>query len=161
MADETLEETLSILKEIPGGPQVIEWFDGWPEFGDAEVLDLRLVRKGPCLLRLAADTAEAGRYKGPPYKHAVFDFILRDMIDVYLDGFGHQNVIGGLTLRHTKDQAVHPSLVGIGLVRGEVELELEPCAGAHGIIRCTIKKITITPVENCQEADEIGAARLA
>ena len=105
--------------------------------------------------------SEAGKHKGPPFKHAVFDFILRDMIDVYLDGFGHQNVIGGLTLRRTKDKAVHPSLLGIGLVRGKVEIELEPCAGAHGIIRCTIEKITITPVEDYQEVDKTTAASLA
>jgi Immunity protein 50 len=149
----TLEETISILKEIPGGSEVIEWFGGWPEFGDAEVLELRLVRRGPSSLRLAAEVSAAGKHRGPPFKHAVFDFTLRDMIDVYLDGFSHQNVIGGLTLRRTKDQTVHRSLYGIGLVRGEVEIELEPCAGALGIIRCTIDNISIVPVENYQEAD--------
>ena len=150
---EALEETISILKEITGGPEVVEWFGGWPQFGDAEVLELRLVRKGSSLLRLAAEVSAAGRYKGPPFKHAVFEFVLRDMIDVHIDGFSHQNIIGGLTLRRTEDEAVHPSLYGIGLVRGGVEIELEPCAGALGLIRCTIDSIKIIPVENYQEAD--------
>lgn len=153
MEQETLQETISILNEVPGGPDVIAWFGGWPEFGDAEVLDLQLVRKGSSSLRVAAMACEGGKYKGPPFKHAVFKFTLRDMIDVHLDGFGHQNVIGRLKLRRTQDHAVHPSLLGIGLVRGEVEIELEPCAGAFGIIRCTIEKIEIAPVEDYQEAD--------
>jgi hypothetical protein len=154
MEEDTLKETISILDKIPGGPEVIAWFGGYPEFGDAEILEVRLVRKGPSSLRLATMVSEGGKYKGPPFKHAVFDFSLRDMIDVHLDGFGHQNVIGGLALRGARDQAVHPSLLGIGLVPGEVEIELGPCAGAFGTIRCTIERIAITRVEDYQEADK-------
>jgi hypothetical protein len=69
------------------------------------------------------------------------------------DLFSRQNVIGGLTLQRSTDQPVHPSLLGIGLVRGEVEIELWPCAGAHRMIRCTIDKIVITPVTDYQAAD--------
>lgn len=124
--DEALLETIAILETIPGGSEVIEWFGGWPEFGDAEVLELRLVRRGKSLLRVSAEVSEAGKWRGPPFKHAVFDFTLRDMIDVYLDGFSHQNVIGGLTLHPTQNQPVHQSLQGTGLTRGEVEIELGP-----------------------------------
>jgi hypothetical protein len=85
------------------------------------------------LLRVSAKVSEAGKWRGPPFKHAVFDFTLSDMIDV--------------------DLRVHPSLRGIGLTRGEVEIELGPCAGAHGMIRCTIEKIDITPVESDQDAE--------
>jgi hypothetical protein len=46
-----LEHTIEILDEIPGGAEVIEWFEGQPHFGDGEVLELRLVRKGPSVLR--------------------------------------------------------------------------------------------------------------
>ena len=156
--DEALLETISILETIPGGPQVVAWFDGWPEFGDAEVLELRLIRRGPSLLRLAASASEGGRWRGAPFKHAVFDFALRDMLDIRLDGFSHQNVIGGLRLRRAQDAPVHPSVRGIGLVRGEVEMELRPCAGAHGTIRCTIENIAITPVRDYQAADvELGS----
>lgn len=157
MEDEALEETLLVLRDIPGGPEVIEWFHGGPQFGDAEVLELRLVRRGASVLRLAAIALEAGGYKSAPLKHAIFDFVLRDMIDVHLDGFSHQNVIGGLNLRRATEQKFHPSLVGIGLVAGEVEMQLDPCAGSFGCMRCTIEKISITPVVNDQKADEIGA----
>jgi hypothetical protein len=154
MEDETLEETISILGDIPGGREVVAWFGGSPKFHDAEVLELRLVRKGPSLLRLATWVSEGGKYKGAPFRHAVFDFTLRDMIDVHLDGFGHQNVIGLLALRRAQDQALHSSLLGHGPARGEVEIELGPCAGAFGTIRCTIERIAITPVEDYQEADK-------
>jgi hypothetical protein len=154
MADESLEDTISILNEIPGGREVVGWFGGWPEFGDAEVVELRLVRKGPSRLRLAAMVSEGGKHQGRPFKHAVFDFSLRDMIDVHLDGFGRQNVVGGLRLRRAPDRAMHPSLLGHAPVPGEVEIELAPCAGAFGTIRCTIAKIAITPVEDYQKTDQ-------
>ena len=147
-----LQETIALLETIPGGPEVVAWFNGWPEFGDAEIIELHLVRRGPSLLRISA-MASKGEKSGPPYKHAVFDFTLRDMVDVNLDGFSHQNVIGGLTLHRSTDQPVPPSLLGIGLVRGEVEIELWPCAGAHGMIRCTIEKIVITPISDYQVAE--------
>lgn len=140
------------METIPGGSEVVAWFGGWPEFGDAEVLEVRLVRRGPSLLRISAMAGEGENY-GAPFKHAVFDFTLRDMIDVNLEGFSHQNVVGGLTLHQATDQPVHPSLLGIGLVRGEVEIELWPCAGAHGMIRCTIEKIAIIPVTDYQAAE--------
>jgi hypothetical protein len=154
MEDETLKETISILNKIPGGPEVIAWFGGHPKFHDAEVLEVRLVRKGRSCLRLAAMVSEVGKHKGPPFKHAVFDFTLRDMIEVHLDRFGHQNVIGEFALRRAHDQALHPSLLGHGPARGEVEIELAPCAGAFGTIRCTIEKIAILPVKDYQEADK-------
>ena len=147
-----LEETIALLKTIPGGSEVVAWFNGWPGIGDAEVLELHLVRRGPSLLRISAMTND-GEKVGPPYKGAVFDFALRDMVDVNLEGFSHQNVIGGLRIDRSTDQPVHPSLLGIGLVRGEVEIELWPCAGAHGMIRCTIDKIVITPTTDYQTAD--------
>jgi hypothetical protein len=77
------------------------------------------------------------------------------MIDLHIEGFSRQNVIGGLNLRRARDQSVHRSLIGIGLARGEVEIELEPCAGAFGFIRCAIEKIAITPVEDFQQADRM------
>lgn len=153
MAPVDLDETISILREVAGGPEVIAWFHGYPAFGDAEVLELRLVRTGKSLLRLAAMTSKSGLGAGAPFKHAVFEFALRDMIDVHLDGFSGQNVIGGLSLRRAPDQPIHRSLHGIGLVGGEVEIELEPCAGALGIIRCTIESIGISPVDNYEDVD--------
>ncbi len=61
MEDEGLEQTIAILSEIAGGREVIAWFGGRPEFGDAELLELRLVCKGLSRLRLAAMVSEGGK----------------------------------------------------------------------------------------------------
>jgi hypothetical protein len=56
-------------------------------------------------------------------------------------------------LRRAKPAATHPSLLGMGLAPGAIEIELHPCAGAFGTIRCSIEKIVITPVADYQMAD--------
>lgn len=148
-----LEHTIAILDEIAGGPEVIAWFEGrLPHFGDAEVLELRLVREGPSVLRISTMMYSRDHLIGAYAKHAVFTFFLRDMADVHLDGFAHQNVIGGLTLRRSQVAEIHPSLYGIGLSIGDHEIVLEPCAGAFGFIRCTVESISITPVDDYQKA---------
>ncbi len=154
-----LEHTIAILHELPGGAEVIEWLEGRPHFGDGEVLELRLIRNGPSVLRISAMTYVGGQVASSSGKHAVFTFILRDMVDVHLDGFGHQNVIGGLTLRRSQVVDVHPSLYGIGLVIGDHEIVLEPCAGAFGLIRCNIESISISPVDHYQKADRGDSGR--
>jgi hypothetical protein len=152
MPSSALEETVSILNGVTGGAEAVAWFHGRPTFGDAEVLELRLSRRGGSVLRLAAMISRAGAQAGPPFKHAIFEFAMSDMIDVRLEGFGPQNVIGGLTLWRNQDRAVHPSLIGIGLAPGAAEIEFTPCAGAFGSIRCTIESIRIIPVDDYQQS---------
>jgi hypothetical protein len=36
-----------ILRQIPGGPELVAWFGHVPAFHDAEVLSVALDRKGP------------------------------------------------------------------------------------------------------------------
>lgn len=132
-----LQETAAILRTIPGGNALLAWFRGAPEFGDAEVIELRLERAGDSLLRLAL----AGRDGRPS---VACTFHLRDMIDVALEGFSHQNVIGGLHLRRAARGDVHPTLRGVGLMHADHEIELEPCAGAFGVIRATVESVTLS-----------------
>jgi hypothetical protein len=68
------------------------------------------------------------------------------MIDVTIEGFSHQNVVGGLTLRRAPNKATDPSLKGIGLKDPEFEIALAPCAGAFGTIRASITNISIDAV---------------
>ena len=153
--DTRTAETARVLGSLPGGPELLDWFGGRPEFGDGEILGLDLNRRGASL-RLATMVSEKGRYGGPPFKHAVirFDFKAGDMIDVSLDGFSHQNVIGGLWLRFADASPVDASLIGVGLGQGVIEFEIEPCFGAFGRLRASVDRITITPVEDYQKADE-------
>ena len=137
------EVTMSIVSRIPGGQPLIDWFHGRLEFGDAEVVELRLLRSGPSVLRIQAEISERGFYGGPPNKAALVSFMLRNVLEVAVQGFSHQNVIGGLRIRMAGPQQYHPTLVGIGLTTPDHEIELEPLAGAFGIIRATIEAIVV------------------
>ena len=132
------DETASILASIPGGKELLNWFGKKPNFGDAEVLSLNLNRDGPSTLCV-------GVYKEVKSSHQaiIVTFTLCDMIDIALEGFGHQNVIGGLTIRGATERSIHKSLVGIGNNLPDHVLELEPCAGAFGRIHATVANISL------------------
>ena len=142
MEETDAQLTMSIVSRVPGGQQLIDWFHGYLEFGDAEVVELRLVRREPGVLRIWTQISERGRHGGAPFK-AVISFMLKDVLEVSIQGFSHQNVIDGLRIRMAPPVEVHPSLVGIGISLPDHELELEPSAGAFGIIRATIEAIAI------------------
>ncbi len=174
---------IDVLRSIDGGASVVEWFSGHPNFGDAEVLRLDLNRRGASLA-LSQSFSAKGHYGGAPFRHAIFTFhfgdafftvpprkirnlmyyytIRRlfchvgdaDAIDFSMQGFSHQNVIGGLWLRFADDTKPDVSFVGTELGRGDIEFEFEPCFGPFGTLRATVTKITITPVEDYQKADE-------
>lgn len=137
------QSTMSIVSQIPGGHQLIEWFHGQLEFGDAEVVELRLVRSEPSILRIWQRASDRGRYGGPPFKAMIASFMMRDVLEVAIQGFSHQNVISGVKIINAPPMQAHPSLIGIGLSLPDHEIELEPCAGAFGIIRATIETIVM------------------
>lgn len=145
MDDADTQMTTSIVSQIPGGQQLIDWFHGYLEFGDAEVVELRLVRGEPSVLRIWQSISQRGRSSGAPFKAAQISFTVRDVFEVAIQGFSHQNVIGGLKIRTAPPVEVHPSLMGVGVNLPDHEIELEPCAGAFGIIRATIEAIAIEP----------------
>jgi hypothetical protein len=144
--DADLEETVSTLKRIPGGPAMLAWFHGEPVFGDSEVVEIRLDRGGECSLTLWVTISVAGRLSGPPMKDALITMVLRDAIDLQIEGFSHQNVIGDLRIRNAPPKEPHPLHLGVGLIAPEHEITLEPVSGAFGTIRCTIAEIRMTPL---------------
>lgn len=115
----------------------MEWFEGAPEFGDAEIVSLLLDRRGPGALRIAL-TSHA--------KSAIFVFELTAWIDADVRGFSHQNVIAGLKLLRVDEREMQPWELGVGCQPGEWLIELEPCFGAYGSIRADIARIVIEPV---------------
>ena len=135
------DQTKAVLDATPGGPALLAWMGGIPDFGDAEVVALTLDRSGPSLLRLAIEMGVRGRRES-----ALVSFVLADMIDVRLEGFSRQNVIGGLRLRWASDRPVHPTHIGVGLGLGDIEIDLDPCFGAFGAIRASIAEIVIEHV---------------
>ena len=132
-------ETIEILKELPGGRELLDWFDGDPRFHDSEVISLCLDRHGTSWLRVAAcKLAERDRWDT-----IVVTMTLKDQIDLAIQGFSHQNVIGELIIRRSRDDnPVHQSLLGVGITPPAHEIELEPCAGSFGVIRATISSIS-------------------
>jgi hypothetical protein len=122
------------LVEIPGGHEVIDWFEGAPEFGDAEIISLALDRRGPSVLRITLDRH---------CRRAVFTFALSAWIDADMRGFSHQNVIAGLKLRRPEHREVQEWERGVGCKPGAWVIELEPCLGAYGTIRADIDRIII------------------
>jgi hypothetical protein len=143
--DAQRDETVEILKDVPGCLELLAWFGGVPNFGDGEVLGLSLDRAGPSRLRLLAISSTGGRDSGGFLKRAIVTFNLADMIDVTIEGFSHQNVIGGLKLHRAPERKIHSSLLGIGAVASDLEIELEPCAGAFGKIRANVIGVSFEP----------------
>jgi hypothetical protein len=139
-------KTAEVLEALPGGRELLAWTGGIPNFGDAEVLGLTLDRSGASELRILVISADSAQGASGLFKKAIVTFTLRNMIDVSLEGFGHQNVIGGLKIRRAPAKQKHPSLFGIGIVDSEHEIELAPCAGAFGTIRATIASLSIDPL---------------
>ena len=137
MQDEARQNLAASLADIPGGRDLVDWFKGAPEFGDAEIVSLLLDREGPSRLRIALNVR--GRC-------AIVTIEMAAWIDVDVRGFSRQNVIDGLTLRRADEREVEPWELGVGCEPGEWLIELGPCFGAYGSIRANIVRIVIEPV---------------
>jgi hypothetical protein len=133
-------ETAEILQAVPGGAELLEWFGGEPDFGDGEILELSLKVPGLSRFRLVAISSTRSESGNSP--RAIITFDLVNMIDVSIEGFAQPNIISGLKLRHANEKNFHPSLLGIGMSAPDHEIELEPCAGAFGIIRASIVAVS-------------------
>ncbi|UGX90344.1 immunity 50 family protein [Bradyrhizobium barranii subsp. barranii] len=138
----------SIYDTVPGGADLMRWFGQVPSFHDAEILGLHLRRKVQSVLRLHAwiNTGEVGR---DGYfvlgRHAIVTFTLSEVMDLQLDGFGIQNVIGGLALRRAPDRPERRGYLAIDPLPQDIEMELEPCNGLSGLIRARAVSITFEP----------------
>ena len=109
-------------------------FKGVPDFHDAEVMKLHLNRDEPSALVVKLVSTAVPTF---------VTFVMDHWIDVELSGFSQQNVIFGLSLRRTTKRTVAPWDVGVGLAVGGVEIELEPCFGANGMIRANLLKVAV------------------
>ncbi len=127
-------ELAEALKSIPGGLAVVEWFEGEPEFGDAEVSSFVLDRNGARHLSVEQD------WRG---RSATITFRLCDWIDAEVKGFSHQNVLGGLRLQRAGERDIEAWERGVGAQPGEWLIVLEPCFGMYGTIRAGIHAIDL------------------
>ncbi len=121
---------------IPGGDAVLAWYGGVPSFHDAEVLRLHLNRSEPSVLELEVTYPT----------RSIVTLFLDHWIDVQINGFSKQNVLGEMTLRVAGDRDVEPWEYGVGLRPGEIEFELAPYFGAYGKIRANVSHVALRPV---------------
>jgi len=76
-------------------------------------------------------------------KHAIVTFGFEGIMDLQLDGFGRQNVVNGLILRHATDRG-RANYYTQRPETDDIEIELLPCYGLDGFVRA--KKLTISLV---------------
>jgi hypothetical protein len=138
----------AIYDAVSGGADLVRWFGQVPSFHDAEILSLHLRRKGQSVLRLHGwiNTGEVGQ---DGYfvldRHVIVTFTLDGVMDVQLDGFSIQNVIGGLILRRAPDRPERRGHLALDPLPQDIEIELEPCYGLSGLIRARAVSITFEP----------------
>lgn len=128
-------ETAELLRGVPGGRELLDWLDGEPNFGDAEVVSLHLNRIVPSTLTIET----RGR------RPTTVTFLFEEWVDVSVQGFNRQNVIGGLKLKRSIPRDAAPWEVGVGRIPGDVDIELEHCFGANGSIQARIERVEFEP----------------
>jgi hypothetical protein len=119
-----------------------------PSFHDAEVVSLSLHRLSPSTLsihvwNMTNEVDDRGYYVLD--KHAVVTFTLEGLIDLELEGFNQQNVIHRLHLGRAPTRPERtPYYIG-DLSPDDYEIELEPCYGLNGRIRCRRVSVSFVP----------------
>lgn len=122
-----------ISANIPGAKAFIDWFEGWPSFHDAEVIELHLSRRESSWIKIHTwkSTTEVDAEGYFIAEKNVFVTIrMMDVQELELKGFSPQNVIFAL---------------GIGPTEEGVELNLSPCYGLFGQILAASASIEFEP----------------
>ena len=143
-----MENADTIYAAIPGGRELLAWFGCVPSFHDAEIISLCLHRRAPSSVLMhtwnnTSEADESGYYVLD--KHAVVKFTFEEIVDLQFDGFSHQNVIYGLSLRHAPDRPERRTSYARDPSPNDFEIWLEPCFGIDGFIRCRRVSVDFTP----------------
>ncbi len=143
-----VDETTSVYARIPGGSELIAWFGYVPDFHDAEIVELSLRRRAPSVFRvhtwITRDEIDKDGYFVKD-RHVVVSFMLEGIVDLQLESFNHKNVISGLILRHAPDDPERRPYYSLSPSLEDLAIELEPCFGLEGRIRCRKVRIDLTP----------------
>jgi hypothetical protein len=138
----------TIYQGISGGPDLIAWFGRVPSFHDAEIVNLNLVRRATSSLSVHAwnmtqEIDSRGYFILD--RHAVVAFTFDEIIDLQLDSFNHQNVVGELSIRRAADRQDRRTPDHFSPLPDDYDLEIVPCYGLHGFIRCRNISIRFAP----------------
>ena len=118
---------------IAGAAELHEWFGYWPNFHDAEIINLHLNRKGNSSMsvhtwEMTSEVDENGCFG--LRKHIVVEFVLENVSGLNLSGFNHQNVVFD---------------IGIEKTESGFRLNLGGCYGAEGTIEAEKISLRLTP----------------
>lgn len=143
-----MTEAETLYAGILGGPELLAWFGRVPSFHDAEVVRVVLNRRAPSTLSVhtwrLTNQVDAQSYFILD-RHAVVTFELEDVLDVQLEHFSPQNVIFGLQLRRATTRPDRmPHYFG-DASPDDFEIELDPCYGLSGYVRCRRISISFVP----------------
>ncbi len=125
-----------LLKQLPGGPDLIAWFGGCvPSFHDAEIVELALDRvQSCCRIKIHAFERTPETYATGHYvcvKHVVVTLRLLHVMNLQLDDFNHQNALDYLGILRQPN--------------GNILLTMEPCYGLGGEIEAMGLEISLEP----------------
>lgn len=122
------DASCKLFATLPGADRLIAKYGGVPSFHDGEVEVVHLAKKG--LSRIGISI----RWPDPLADHQVVVTLTAvRVLDVELEGFSPQNVIGELWLRRPTPQPDYAGK-GIKVEDGDFEVELEPIYGLSGTL---------------------------
>lgn len=128
------------VEMLEGGPQMLAYFGFTPSFHDAEILQLDLNRDRPSIISVQT-------WKADPGEPSQVEITIGEIIDLQLDGFSIQNVVGDISfrvpapVREARKNLYTPS----DRPAEEVEIGLGPCYGVEGFIRCLDVSFAVRP----------------
>ncbi len=131
------EDTIKVLKTLPGGEELAAVLGTDTEFHDAEIVSVRLDRE------LGSEVVIS-----LPWIESRVVFVFDEWIDVQLLSFSRQNVIGGMCLRKAAPREPGFAEIGVGYIPAEIDFEFLPCYGAHGTISGRVKAIRTEATTN-------------
>lgn len=141
--DKWTERQRSALEAMPGGRELIAHFGFVPSFHDAEIIKLDLQRRGPSTIALQYWKTS------PDADSCIVEIVMGQVVDVVLDGFSQQNVVGDVCflipapVRPDRERLYFPTTRR----ENEIEIVISPCYGLEGFIRCLDVSFVVGPYD--------------
>ena len=145
---------MSNAEHIVGSEKLVAVLGYWPSFHDAEVISVSAQRALPVALGEASVTLVVHVRKYEPHgegtaqyeqvliKSVLATFLCKQVADLELSEFNHQNVINSLSVH----EELSAEAVGSPLV-----LTIEPIWGLGGTVRCAV--VELSTVQELLHAD--------
>jgi hypothetical protein len=127
--------------DIRGGKELVAFFGHDPMFHDGEIIQTVLNRRSASTISIHI----WGMENVDPVRHAVVTLTFTDILDLQLENFSPQNVIGDLIIRPLKDLPERRIYYPRQQLPDDIEIELVPIYGLHGFIRAAAVSLSLVP----------------